>query len=78
MALADELEVEKQFYSTNRCKVCQWVDNLSDKDAAAYQDWIDSGQDLAKLFRAATRIDPPVPSAYSTFSRHVRECRPCP
>lgn len=75
MALADELEIENQVYSANRCKVCQWVDSLSDDDSQSYRDWIESGRDTAKLFRAATRIDPPVPSAYSTFSRHVRECR---
>ena len=75
MALADELEVERQADSVNRCKVCRWVDGLADKDADAYHDWIQSGGDLAKLFRAAVRIDPPVPSAYSTFSRHVRECK---
>jgi hypothetical protein len=75
VALADELEIEKQVYSAIRCKVCQWVDSLGDEDAASYREWIESGNDLAKLYRACSRIDPPVPSAYSTFSRHVRECR---
>lgn len=75
MALADELEVESKVYSVNRCKVCQWVDKLDAKDAAAYNEWLERGGDLAKLYRAAARIDPPVPSAYSTFSRHIRECR---
>lgn len=75
VTLADELEMEKQAYSVNRCKVCQWVDSLSDEDGDSYRAWIESGQDLSKLYRAAARIDPPVPCAYSTFSRHVRECR---
>lgn len=75
MALADELETEKNAYLTNRCKVCQWFDELSDDDAISYREWIESGNDIAKLYRAAGRIDPPVPSAYSTFSRHIRECR---
>lgn len=75
MALADELEAERQASSAARCKVCQWVDNLAADDVESYRAWIDSGQDLSKLFRAAARIDPPVPCAYSTFSRHVRECR---
>lgn len=74
MALADELEIEKKF-SVNHCKVCQWVEQMPEKDALAYRDWIESGGDVAKLYRACTRIEPPVPSAYSTFSRHVRECR---
>ena len=75
MALADELEAENQVYSVNRCKVCQWFTTLTDKDAASYREWLDRGGNLSKLYRAATRIDPPVPSAYSTFSRHVRECQ---
>lgn len=75
MALADELEIEKQVYTANRCKVCQWVENLGDEDAGSFHAWLETGGDMAKLYRAATRIDPPVPSAYSTFSRHIRECR---
>ena len=75
MALADELEIEKSVSTGARCKVCQWTDNLDPQDAAALADWIESRGDLAKLYRAAARIDPPVPCAYSTFSRHVRECR---
>jgi hypothetical protein len=75
VALADELEAERKAYTASRCKVCQWVSELAKKDVSAYQDWIDSGGDLAKLYRACSRIEPPVPSAYSTFSRHVRECR---
>lgn len=75
MALADELEIENQIIRANRCKVCQWVASLGEDDAGSYTAWIASGRDLAKLYRAATRIDPPVPCAYSTFSRHVRECR---
>lgn len=75
MALADELEIEKTVYNVNRCKVCQWVDGLGDEDAASYREWLERGGDLSKLYRAASRIDPPLLSAYSTFSRHIRECK---
>lgn len=75
VALADELEIESQIVHVNRCKVCHWVSRLGEDDARSYAAWIANGRDLAKLYRAAARIDPPVPCAYSTFARHVRECR---
>ena len=75
MTLADELDAERKADSVNRCKVCLWFDNLNDADATAYHNWIANGGDMAKLYRASTRLTPPVPGAYSTFSRHVRECR---
>lgn len=75
MTLAEELENEKQGGLVNRCKVCQWMSGLDESDLQAYREWLDSYGDMAKLYRAATRIDPPVPGAYSTFSRHIRECK---
>lgn len=74
MSLADELEVENQVYQFNHCKVCHWLSQVPDKDVESYRQWIRAGKDKAKLFRACTRIEPPVPAAYSTFARHIREC----
>ena len=74
MSLADELEVENQVDHANRCRVCHWLTQVSDTDIKSYEQWIRSGKSKTRLYRACTRIDPPVPGAYSTFSRHVREC----
>ena len=74
MSLADELEAENEAFQVNRCKVCHWLTQVSDTDAQALRKWVQAGGEKSKLYRACTRIDPPVPGAYSTFSRHLREC----
>lgn len=74
MALSDELQKEAEFAKHNRCRVCRWFSELSDEDARAFAAWLDAGGDKSKLYRAASRTDSPIPAAYSTFSRHLREC----
>ena len=78
MSLADELETENQIGQINHCKICHWLTQVAEGDAQSYRQWIAAGKDKSKLYRACTRIDPPVPGAYSTFSRHVRECADVP
>jgi hypothetical protein len=74
MSLADELEAENQAHVKNRCRICHWLTEVSDADSTAYRQWVAADKSKSILYRACTRIDPPVPGAYSTFSRHVREC----
>ena len=78
MSLADELEAENQVDQVTRCKICHWLTQVSEKDIQSYDQWLRAGRDKSKLYRACTRIEPPVPGAYSTFSRHIRECADVP
>lgn len=74
MSLADELETENQAHLETRCRVCHWLNEVSATDIEAYRQWIEAGRSKSILYRACSRIDPPLPGAYSTFSRHIREC----
>ena len=74
MTLAEELDAEEAAAQTIVCKVCRWEDQLSEDDARVYKKWLSSNGEKSKLFRACGRINPPVPSAYSTFVRHLRDC----
>ncbi len=73
MSLSDEIAAE-EVVPDRLCKVCRWVAGLDEEDCLAFNEYADRG-DKTKLHRACSRLHPPLTAAYSTFSRHMRECR---
>jgi hypothetical protein len=84
-SLIDELAIETAA-EARTCKICRWektyfVDHGRRGDEekinrAAEQDAYKAyNGEIMKLYRACNRLSPPLNCAYSTFVRHLRECR---
>lgn len=85
-SLIDELAVEVAASEIRTCKICRWEQNYFDNHGLTDADEIEKrldewdaykayNGDIIKLHRACSRLSPPLSCAYSTFVRHLRECR---
>lgn len=76
MPISERLAQAKPNESNRGCRTCLWMETLSEKDRAAFYEWIDSGNSLTQLFRICVDDpDNPYPVSFTALRNHVRDCR---
>lgn len=73
MSLSEALKEETHKGRTRKCRVCDWLQDISEEDRESFVSWVISGRPLAALLRASKRQDPPVPVERDAFERHCRD-----
>jgi hypothetical protein len=71
MSLADELAADQTPKSGVRCSVCVWYEKQTDEDRATFNQWIDDGKPLMRLWRACKQSG--LTTGNFQFGRHVNE-----
>ena len=71
MSLAQRLSVVTPQSSCRRCGTCIWIEQLSDSDRAAFDDWISQDRSLTQLWQIAAN-DPDQP--YTLSLGAMRAC----
>lgn len=77
MGLSERLaEVNVPNLSNSGCRTCKWLLTLSDKDRAAFYDWVQNDHSIMQLHRlCVSDPDNPLTVSFTALRNHVRDCK---
>lgn len=76
MPLADRLAQFEPNRKNSGCCTCKWLKTITEKDRAAFEDWIAQGHSLQQLYNICIDDpDNPYPVSLSALRNHVRDCK---